>query len=85
MGAESVQGGTAAPATVRECQRPASNLGRSLAQVDILRQRLRDRTALALMLHGAYRENFRDRRVGAPYARKARVRSPKILGQPVLV
>ncbi len=33
----------------RECQRPASCLGRVLAQLDIWRQRLGDRRALALM------------------------------------
>jgi uncharacterized protein YjiS (DUF1127 family) len=33
----------------RECERPAPNLGRSLALLDIWRQRLRDRRALALM------------------------------------
>lgn len=34
---------------VRECRRSASYLGRALALLDIWRQRLRDRRALALM------------------------------------
>jgi uncharacterized protein YjiS (DUF1127 family) len=42
---------TALPAqpAVRECKRPVSHLRRALALLDIWRQRLRDRRALALM------------------------------------
>jgi len=38
-----------AQTAVRKCERPTSYLRRALAQLDIWRQRLRDRRALTLM------------------------------------